>query len=102
MLIPQSSAFYAAARFDSLFNQCIDFGPAGAVIHDGGANCQLPVDHGRRRRDGSGFLEVNHNSSVDEMRVVAGSITETHDVQLHGRQQFEFGRLLDPALQIAR
>jgi hypothetical protein len=70
----------------------IDLPPAGAVIYDGRANRQAPVDDGGGRRHHPGLLEFDDDPGIDALGILR-AITEANHVEFHRRQQFQFRRL---------
>src|ERR1700704_5721523 len=73
------------AEPDDGSQQRIKIAEIGTMIKDCRPDRQLALDHGRRRRRDSGFMNVGDNFGIDGVGV-RGAIAKADDIELYRRQ----------------
>ena len=94
------AGFHGASQGHRFFHQQVDLFLAGAVIHEGRADGQTPVEDGGGWRHRAGLLQLDRDPRIDALRALR-AVAEADHVEFHRRQQFQLRRDGDAGFQVA-
>lgn len=82
-------------------DKTIDMTAIGAVINDGGANDRTAIEGGKGRRSDPAFVQILDELAI-QFTILTAPGAKANNVEADGRREFEGGRLLNSAFEMAR